>query len=154
MSTAGRKTHGALSACFLDPVQRSFVVPSPPRMQLAACLGAPATRECSGVVVGILIVGYKPHIHERKGILSHERGKSEECDHKGKRAAVPLHTCTSAYRDGCSLSNCVNVTTGPHPAPGPQPGVNNTPALCKPGAPSTNASPPFPSFPLPNPVLL
>ena len=30
------------------------------------------------VVVGILIVGYKPHIHEWKGILSHERGKSEE----------------------------------------------------------------------------
>ena len=29
------------------------------------------------VVVGILIVGYKPHIiHEGKGILSHEKGKS------------------------------------------------------------------------------
>jgi hypothetical protein len=27
------------------------------------------------VVVGILIVGYKPDIHEGKGILSHERGK-------------------------------------------------------------------------------
>ena len=29
------------------------------------------------VVVGSLIVGYKPHIRELKGILSHERGKSE-----------------------------------------------------------------------------
>jgi hypothetical protein len=29
-------------------------------------------------VVGILIVGYKPLIHERKGILSHESGKSED----------------------------------------------------------------------------
>ena len=29
-------------------------------------------------VVGIRIVGNKPHIHECRGILSHERGKSEE----------------------------------------------------------------------------
>jgi hypothetical protein len=30
------------------------------------------------VFVGIHIVGYKPHIHEGKGILSHERGKRED----------------------------------------------------------------------------
>jgi Mlc titration factor MtfA (ptsG expression regulator) len=29
------------------------------------------------VAVEINIVGYNPHIHERKDILSHERGKSE-----------------------------------------------------------------------------
>ncbi len=35
-------------------------------------------RVCMCVVVGTLIVGYIPHNHECKGILSHERGNSED----------------------------------------------------------------------------
>ena len=53
------------------------------------------------VVVGILIVGHKPHIHERKGILSHEGDKCEGVVHgpmilEGARASSAVITFMTA----------------------------------------------------------
>ena len=65
-------------------------------------------------VFGILIVGYEPLIHERKGILSHERGKNGVC--MSMRVFKGVITCAglaAVVRSAGRIPRCVIV---PYPS--------------------------------------